>query len=44
MALETMGRDRNLLHAEEVLARLKNQMEALKEALGELKQETCPNP
>jgi HPt (histidine-containing phosphotransfer) domain-containing protein len=44
MALETMGRDRNLLHAEEVLARLKNQMEALKEALGELRQETCPNP
>jgi signal transduction histidine kinase/DNA-binding response OmpR family regulator/HPt (histidine-containing phosphotransfer) domain-containing protein len=44
MALETMGRDRNLLHAEEMVARLKNQMEALKEALGELRQETCPNP
>jgi signal transduction histidine kinase/CheY-like chemotaxis protein/HPt (histidine-containing phosphotransfer) domain-containing protein len=44
IALEAMGRDRNLLHAEEVLARLKHQMEALEEALGELRQETCPNP
>jgi signal transduction histidine kinase/CheY-like chemotaxis protein/HPt (histidine-containing phosphotransfer) domain-containing protein len=44
MALETMGRDRNLLHAEEVLVRLKDQMRALEEALGELRQETCPNP
>jgi signal transduction histidine kinase/CheY-like chemotaxis protein/HPt (histidine-containing phosphotransfer) domain-containing protein len=42
--LETMGRDRNLLHAEEVLARLKDQMEALEEALGGLRRETCPSP
>jgi HPt (histidine-containing phosphotransfer) domain-containing protein len=42
--LETMGRDRNLLHAEEALARLKDRMEALEEALGGLKQETCPSP
>ena len=42
-ALETMGRNRNLPHAAEVLAQLKDQMEALEEALGELRQETCPN-
>jgi hypothetical protein len=38
-ALETMGRNRNLPQAAEVLAQLKDQME---EALGELRQETCP--
>ena len=42
-ALETMGRNRNLPHAAEVLAQLKDQMEALEDALGELRQETCPN-
>jgi len=41
-ALETMGRNRNLPHAAEVLVELKDQMEALEEALGELRQETCP--
>jgi len=42
VALETMGRNRHLPHAEEVLAQLKGQMEALAEALGGLRQETCP--
>ena len=42
VALETMGRNRHLPHAGEVLAQLKGQMEALKEALGGLRQETCP--
>ena len=41
-ALETMGRNRNLPHAAEVLVELKDQMEALEEGLGELRQETCP--
>jgi signal transduction histidine kinase/DNA-binding response OmpR family regulator len=40
--LETMGRDRNLSHAGEVFSQLKHQIEALEEALRELKQETCP--
>jgi CheY-like chemotaxis protein len=40
-ALETMGRNRDLPHAGEVLAQLKDQMEALKEALSGLRQETC---
>jgi signal transduction histidine kinase/CheY-like chemotaxis protein len=42
LALETMGRNRHLPHAGEVLAQLKGQMEALEEALGGLRQETCP--
>jgi two-component system, sensor histidine kinase and response regulator len=36
LALETMGRNRHLPHAGEVLAQLKDQMEALEEALGGL--------
>jgi len=44
VALETMGRNRDLPHAGEVLAQLKDQMEALEEALGGLRQETCPTP
>jgi response regulator RpfG family c-di-GMP phosphodiesterase len=43
LTLETMGRNRNLPHAGEMLAQLKDQMEALKEALCGLRQETCPN-
>jgi signal transduction histidine kinase/DNA-binding response OmpR family regulator len=42
LALETMGRNRHLPHDGEVLAQLKSQMEALEEALGGLRQETCP--
>jgi CheY-like chemotaxis protein len=41
-ALETMGRDRDLRHAAEGFLQLKDQIEALAEALGELRQETCP--
>ena len=41
-ALETMGRDRDLRGAEEVLADLKVQMDALERALDEMRQETCP--
>jgi len=44
MALETMGRERHLPRAGEVLSQLKDQMEALEEGLGELRQEACPNP
>jgi two-component system, sensor histidine kinase and response regulator len=40
--LETMGHDRDLPHAGEVFAQLKNQIAELEEALGELRQETCP--
>jgi signal transduction histidine kinase/CheY-like chemotaxis protein/HPt (histidine-containing phosphotransfer) domain-containing protein len=43
LALETMGRDRDLPKAGEVLAQLKDQMEVLQEALGELRQEACPH-
>jgi signal transduction histidine kinase/CheY-like chemotaxis protein/HPt (histidine-containing phosphotransfer) domain-containing protein len=43
LALETMGRNRHMPHAGEVLAQLKGQMEALEEALGGLRQETCPS-
>jgi HPt (histidine-containing phosphotransfer) domain-containing protein len=42
LVLETMGRERDLRHAEEALPRLKEQMEALEKALAELRQETCP--
>jgi HPt (histidine-containing phosphotransfer) domain-containing protein len=37
--LETMGRTRDLSHARETFAELKNQVQGLQEALGELRQE-----
>jgi signal transduction histidine kinase/CheY-like chemotaxis protein len=40
--LETMGRDRELSHARELFLQLKTQIEALEEALSELRQEACP--
>jgi signal transduction histidine kinase/CheY-like chemotaxis protein/HPt (histidine-containing phosphotransfer) domain-containing protein len=42
LVLETMGRERDLRHAEEAFPQLKEQMEALETALVELRQETCP--
>jgi HPt (histidine-containing phosphotransfer) domain-containing protein len=42
LVLETMGHNRDLHNSEEAFAQLKDQMEALEKALGELRQETCP--
>jgi HPt (histidine-containing phosphotransfer) domain-containing protein len=43
-ALETMGRDQNLPQAEEVYLQLKTQIEALEEALSDLRQTTYSEP
>jgi HPt (histidine-containing phosphotransfer) domain-containing protein len=40
-ALETMGRDQDLDHAGEVLARLEDQMAAMQKELFDIRQQTC---